>query len=229
MPAELLEALEYEGQEAVQSLEEMMAEMLGNVEKGGDYVRDELDEYTVRKMLLARNYTQKDIEKMQNLKSAIVMDWDRRINNKKKDITNIEDMVDGYVRKQNKGKTLALDVATASLKRYGHKVKVKDKADVRAYFEEKNMLDKFLKPAQLDETLAQNHFMNLFESKVNKIVEDQVEYEIKQSEKNKITKKRQKEILLEVIEKELPAFNEELPKGFELVMPEEKLSIRTNI
>ena len=89
MSAELLDALVFEGEEAAGSLQEMMAEMLGNVEQGGGYVRSELDEYTIRKMMLAREYNKKDIEKMKAMKSAIMRDWDRRINKKMKTLQQL--------------------------------------------------------------------------------------------------------------------------------------------
>lgn len=227
MVTALQEALEFEGKEAALSIQDMMSEMIQNVEEGGGYVRQELDEFTIRKMLLARDYIKKDIDKMTEMKKAIVKEWDERIKKKKEEIKDIEKIVDNYIRYQNKGRTLSLDVATASLRKNPHRVKVVDENKVKEYFDKQGVLDNFLKDAPLDKTKSQQYFMKKFDEHVNRLAEVEIQKERK--EVGKMTKKREKEILQEVIEKELPTFNEQLPEGFELQMPEERLTIRSNL
>lgn len=225
----LQDALIFEGKEATASVQDMMAAMLQNVEDGGGHVRQEHDEYTIRKMLLARDYLQKDVDKMTEMKKAIIADWDRRISQKKEDIANIEGVVDSFVRHDNKEKALSLDVATASLRKVSAKIKVVDEKKVRKHLEETKTLDKYLKEAPLNKTLVQNSYMDEFNEKAEEIAKVEIETEAALNPKKKLTKKREKEILEEVIERELPKFNETLPEGFELEMPRKVLSIRSNL
>lgn len=222
----LEEALEFEAKESVDSIKDMMDMMLQNVQEAGEHVRD-IDEITVRRMLLARHYILKDIDKMKDMKKAIVNDWDRRIKSKEEEVQKIESIVDYFIREKNGGKTLSLDIATSSLRRVNHKIKVTDEEKVEAYLKEKDILDHFLKK-QIDKTKVQTYMLNQFSTSIQPIIDQRIEEE-KEMNNGKITKKRMGEIELEVIEEQLPKFNETLPEGFELEMPKKVLNIRSNI
>lgn len=229
----LEEALAFEAREAADeisnlfSIEEMMGSMLENVEEGGGYVRQDLDDYQIRKMLLARHYMQEDVKKMEEMKKAIIQDWDARIAKKKKDIQNIESIVDHYIKTEKDKKTLSLDIATASVKRYPHKVQVENEDKVKEYLAKQNLLDKFLKEPVLDKTAVQKYFEEKFQKHVESLANEAIEKE--KEELGRVTKKREKEIIIEITDRELPKFNETLPEGFALKMPEEKVTIRSNI
>jgi hypothetical protein len=225
----LQEALELEAKEVVMNLEEMMQEMLGNVEANGGYVRPELDDFTIRRMILARNYLLKDVDKMEEMKKAIVADWDRRINKKMEQVKTIENIVNHYIKEQRHGHPLQLDVATVSLRKVPQKIEIKDELKVRQYLKEKGKLESFLKPAELDKKLLKDYMMKQLMEKVEEEAQKRIQQEIEASEKKKITKKREKEIREEVLAEMTEQLKEMLPDGFEYVAPSETLSIRSNI
>jgi hypothetical protein len=225
----LQEALELEAKEVVMNLEDMMQEMLGNAEANGEYIRPELDDFTVRRMILARNYLLKDIDKMEEMKKAIIADWDRRIQKKKEQVTVIENIVNHYIKEQRHGHPLQLDVATVSLRKVPQKVEIKDELKVRQYLKEQGKLESFLKPAELDKKLLKDYMMNQLMTEVEKEAQQRIQQEIEASEKKKITKKREKEIREEVLAEMTEQLKEMLPEGFEYVAPTETLSIRSNI
>ncbi|CDQ41907.1 hypothetical protein [Virgibacillus salexigens] len=229
MSAALQEALNYEAKEAVHSIQDMMEGMLQNVKDNDGYVREELDEMTIRKMMLAKHYLKQDIEKMKEMKKAIVKEWDQRINKKNDDIAAIDSIIDNFVKHQNNGKKLSFDIGTASLRRNNHKVTMEDENKAKAYFQNNGVLQEVLKEPSIDVTRAQNYFMIQFEQHVKSLAEATINQEIQMSEKKKITKKREKEILQETIDRELPNLQQNLPEGFKLIMPEEKVTTRFNI
>lgn len=225
----LQEALELEAKEVVMNLEDMMQEMLGNVEDNGGYVRPELDDFTIRRMILARNYLLKDIDKMEEMKKAIMIDWDRRIQKKKEQVEVIENIVNHYIKEQRNGHPLQLDVATVSLRKIPQKVEIKDELKVRQYLKEQGKLESFLKPAELDKRLLKDYMMKQLMEKVEEEAQKRIQQEIEASEKKKITKKREKEIREKVLAEMTEQLKEMLPEGFEYVAPTETLSIRSNI
>jgi|SRR5699024_4256013 len=226
---ELAQALEYEAADELESIEEMMASMLESADEAGEYIRPDLDEYTIRKMMLARNYIKKDVDKLKEMKKQVSMEWDRRINNKNEQIDSINNLINDYIQKENNGKALSFDVGTASLKRQNHKVKVKDKDVVIDYLKKNNALETFLKPRELNETAAAKHFIDQFDEHVKNLASERVRQEVENSKSNKITKTREKEILKEITEEQLPFLRDSLPEGFEFIEPSYSLSIRTNI
>jgi hypothetical protein len=225
----LQEALHVEAKEAIMSLEEMMKEMLGNVEEGGGNVPIELDDFTIRRMLLARDYLKKDIKKMDEMKKAIIADWDRRISKKKEQVEAIEGIVSKYIKEQNGGHPLQFDVATASMRKVPQKIEIKDEIKVRQYLQEEGKLESFLKPAELDKTLLKDHMMKQLMEKVEEEAQKRIQQEIEASEKKKISKKREKEIHDQVLAEMTEQLKVMLPEGFEYIAPSETLSIRSNL
>jgi hypothetical protein len=223
----LQEALNYEAQEAILSIEDMMAEMLGNVEAGGGYTGPKFDEIKIRKMLLARNFLLKEEEKLKEMKAVVAADWDKRIKGKRNQVEVIDGLIDRYIREDNKGKTLSLDVATVSMKRKPHTVKVNDEMKFRLHLAEEGKLESFLKPATLDTTLAQNAILNDYKAKIEEKANKLIEAE--KSETGKITKKREKEIFEQLMAEGLKEFKDSLPEGLEFIEPTQVMSIRSNI
>lgn len=219
----LYEAFEEEAKDV--NLEELMQQMLGafNEEKG--YEPTPADEIRIRKMMLARKYLEKEADHLTLLKAAIVEDWDQKIKKKLDDAKSIDEFIERYLKDVNKGKKLSLDVGTATLRRSAPKAKVIDQDKARAFLQEHNQLEAYLKPGVLDVSLLQRSYMNQFE----KLVEDQtkarITAEVEQSEKGKITKKREGEIKLEVEQFIADQYFTSLPDFFEYIPESKSISI----
>lgn len=226
----LQEALNFEAKEAAVSLEELMGQILKNAEEAGENIRqEELDDYTIRKMTLAKHYLLKDIEKMEKMKKAIVAEWDTRIDKKKNEIKAIEDIIFKFLKNQNGGKALQFDIATISTKKNPHRVKVTDEAKAREYLAANNLLEDFLKPAPLDNSSLQKYMLDKLMEKANKHAQEKIKQEIENSPKKKISKQREKEILNETIKDLIEDFKQSLPEGFEYIEPSESIQFRYNI
>lgn len=202
-----------------------MSTMLDAYNQDKGYTPNVHDELRVRNLMLALKYTEKEMDRLTLLKSAVMADWDKRIAAKKKDIEGIKGLVDNYIRNVNQGKKLSLDVGTATMKKQAHKIKLKGDAEqqAREFLNHHQMLEAYLKPAPLDATLLQNAYMNQFNQQVEQEAANRIEKE--KEEKGKITKKREKEIHLEVEEEMKPRFAQTLPDFFEYIPEERKLSI----
>lgn len=162
---DLQAALDYEGAEIGLDLESMMAEILGNTGKSGE---SQFDELKIRRMILAIRHVERETEQLKRYKKAITADWDRRIKAKEKNVEQIKEAIHGYLVNENKGKGLQLDVATISVRKVNPSFEI-EKAKLpllRTYLEEAGMLQNFLKPQVLDETLAKNEIANLITNKV---------------------------------------------------------------
>lgn len=204
----------------------LMDEMLENMKANG-HVPVELDDFTIRKMVIKRDKLKQDIERFKNLKRAVLEEWDRQIKKREEDIKILEDLIYHYIKTKNGGQALKLDVGTISTRRVSHSVKVMDKEKVKAYFEGIGRLNEVVKEPQLDETLVKQFFLNNFES----VIQEEVEARIRQEELEtgkKVTKKREKEIREEIIQRAAENFKLLLPEGVEYVEPTETLSIRMN-
>ena len=153
---DLKEALEFEKQEVGENLEDLMAQFLQESEKEHTL---ELDEMQIRKMMFAIKYIEEEAERLKRLKTAVVAEWDRRIAEKTQNVDEIKAKIKEYVTVQNKGKALKLDIGTASLRKVKHNLEIKDKAALRIWLSNNDKLENFLKPAELDTTLAKNHLL----------------------------------------------------------------------
>ena len=161
---DLQAALDFEANEIGMDLESMMAEMLGNAERSGESTFDDLK---IRRMVLALRHLEREIDELKRFKKAIAAEWDNRIKGKEKSITQIKDTIHTYLTKENDGKGLKLDVATISVKKVNPSFEIeKDKIPLlRSYLEDAGILDNFLKPPVLDETLAKNQIANMITNK----------------------------------------------------------------
>ncbi|MED1301962.1 hypothetical protein P4U65_15550 [Bacillus pacificus] len=202
-----------------------MSSMLDSYNQEKGYTPTVHDELRVRNLMLAYKYTEKEMDRLTLLKAAVMADWDKRIQAKKKDMEGIKGLVDNYIRNVNQGKKLSLDVGTVTMKKQGHKVKLKGDAEAQAreFLNHHKLLESYLKPAPLDVTLLQNAYMHQFNQQVEQEAAKRIEKE--KEEKGKITKKREKEIALAVEEEMKPGFIESLPDFFDYIPEEQKLSI----
>ena len=158
-------ALDFEANEIGMDLESMMAEFLDNADRNGETAFDEM---RVRRMILAIRHIERETEQMKRYKKAIVADWDRRIKAKEKNIEQIKDAIHGFLVNENNGKGLQLDVATVSVRKVKPSFEI-EKAKIpllRTYLDDAGVLQNFLKPAVLDETLAKNEIANMVTNKI---------------------------------------------------------------
>ena len=219
----LYEAFEEEAKDI--NVEELMQQMMEafNQEKG--YTPTPMDEFRIRKMMLARKYLEKEAERLTMLRDAIVEDWNTRINRKYQEIENINAFIEKYLKEVNKGEKLSLDIGTATLRRVSPRVKVVDKDKAREFLKEHGQLEHFLKAPELDVTLLQNAYINDFKARVEQEAQRRIQEEIAASEKGKITKKRENEIRLEVERELADQYFTQLPDFLEYIPEEQKLSI----
>lgn len=209
-------------------IQELMAQMMASVNEEKGYTPSVADELRIRKMMLARRYIEAEMNRLVLLKAAIMQDWDLKIKAKADDIQSINDFIESYLKNQNQGKKLALDVGTASLARSAPKTKLdpEKKEDAINFLKQHNILESFQKPAELDATLLQNSYITQFKQLVEVEVERRIAQEVEASEKGKITKKREGEIALEVERDMAPDYYAKLPDFMKYIPETQKLSIR---
>lgn len=218
----LQEAFEVEAKDI--DVKSLMQEMLNAFQEEKDYQPTPMDELKVRKLMLARKYLMKDIEHLTILRDAVVQEWNDRIKRKQEEIDDINGLIAHYLKEVNKGKKLSLDVGTATLRRVPPKAKVVDKERAKQYLQEIGELEKFLKAPELDTTLLQKTLVNQFKEYVENKAQEIIEKE-KAVNDGKITKKREKEILLEVERELADEYFKNLPDFVEYVPEKETLSI----
>lgn len=206
-------------------VEGLMAQMMESFQADKGYKPTVTDEVKIRKMLLARKYIEREQDRLTHLKAAIMADWDEKIQAKQKEIQSINEFIEGYIKNQNGGKKLSLDVGTATLRRSAPKVKLnpEKKDDAIAFLKHHGVLESFQKPADLDVSLLQNSYVKQF----NDMVEEKAEARIaaEKEEKGKITKKREGEIKLEVERELAEGYFGKLPEFMQYVPEEQKLAI----
>jgi exonuclease VII large subunit len=159
---DLAEALDYEQKEVGMNLESMMSELLDSHEIESGH-KTEIDEMSVRRMTLALRYLAEEEETLKRLKEAVMTEWDRRIKEKQDNAAQIKRVIEQYIKEENKGKALKLDVGTVSLRKVKANFTAVDKNRLRAWLNEKGLLDRFIKPAEIDATLAKNYILSQIE------------------------------------------------------------------
>ena len=167
---DLEQAMNFEAQLAAMGLDDLMTEIMENAGVDKDPT---LDEMKVRRMIFALRYLDDEIETQKRMKKAIAAEWDSRIKKKEQQQEQIKEQIAKFVNEHNNGKALALDVATVSMKKKAAAIVIKDKAALRNYLVENDELHKFLKPGDLDETLAKKALLARLES--NQITLDDLE------------------------------------------------------
>ncbi|ARC67295.1 hypothetical protein B14_200084 (plasmid) [Bacillus licheniformis] len=213
----LYEALEEEAKDI--NIEDLMNEMLESFTQEKGCIPTPTDELKVRKMVLARKYIEREIDRLTMLRDAIKAEWDQKIQKKKEEIDGLNGLIEKYIKDANNGKKLSLDVATVSLKRTGPKAVVIDEEKARDFLKQHNQLEKYLKKPALDSTLLQNAYSNDFKNLVAKEAERRII--IEEKSKGPLSKKRKKEIELEVETEWAEKFFSELP-DFMQYKPEKK-------
>ena len=222
---DLKDAMEFEKKEVAATIEDLMAEVMDQAE----IKEKKLDEMTVRKMMFALQYLEEEEKDLKRMKKAVMAEWDRRINKKKEEAENIKAILKSYIEKENNGKPLKLDVGTVSQRRVPHKISIESEAKIREYLTKAGKIDNFLEPAPLNTTLVKNYLMHeKIESLIEEEVKKRIEKEIQASEKGKITKKREKEIYLEVENDMRDHLEKALPEGVEYVPASSSVSIKFN-
>lgn len=159
---DLKEAFEYEKAEIEANLEDLMAQFLDASSKNGEST---LDEMKIRRLAFAVKYLEEEVEKLKRLKAAVVAEWDHRISEKNKNIAEIKDIIRGYLKEHNNGKSLKLDIGTLSLRSKKPNITNVDAKKLRAYLAERGDLANFLKPGELNVTLAKNELLRKLDSK----------------------------------------------------------------
>lgn len=211
------EALEEEAKDI--NIEDLMNEMLNSFNQEKGQAPTPTDELKVRKMVLARKYIEKEINRLTMLRDAVKADWDQKIAKKKEEIEGLNGLIEHFIKVTNKGKKLSLDVATISLKRTGPRTVVQDEEKARDFLKEHNQLEKYLKKPELNTTLLQNAYRNDFKELVSKEAERRII--IEEKSKGSLSQKRKKEIELEVESEWADNFFSKLP-DFMKYMPEKK-------
>lgn len=222
MSTKLYEAFAEEAKEI--DLQSLMAEMMESYNQEKGVQPNPLDELKVRKLMLARKYVEREVERLVLLKNSIMQEWDERIAKKAKEIEGIAGLIEHYIKNVNNGQKLSLDIGTATLRTSAHKVKVEDEEAAREFLQEHGVLQNYLKSPQLDIPLVQASYMNQFNAHVEQVSNQRIEAE-KEANGGKITKKREKEIAKQVEEEALPSFQASLPTFLRYVPEEKKLSI----
>lgn len=160
---ELQAAFDYESKLVGDNLEDLMAEMLDNADRSGEKAFDDL---RARKMIFAIRHLERERDELKRYKKAVAAEWDTRIKGKEENIERIKDYLFHSIQENNEGKTLHLDVATLSCKKVPASFSV-DKTKIgkmREYLQEAGILEQFLKPAEINETLAKNQIASMISS-----------------------------------------------------------------
>ncbi len=207
------------------NIEDLMQEMLGSFNQEKGYTPTPIDEIRIRKMMLARKYIEHEAKRLKVLRDAVKEEWDKRIDKKNEEAAAINDFIEKYLKDFNDGKKLSLDVGTATLKRTAPKTKVIDVERAKKFLKEHGKLDLFLKAPDLDVTLLQDTYLNQFDKMVEKETKERIKKEIEASDKGKITKKREKEIKLEVENDLSDDYFNSLPDFMKYIPESKKLSI----
>ena len=124
-----------------------------------------LDELTIRKMLIKSKLLHLDLEKKKQMKQTIVSEWDRMIESVQKQISSIESLVQDYLRHDHQGKSLQLDVATVSLRNVKDNIQVKDKQLFENFLMRLEAKNEYLKQPEIDYTKAKNDYLSSLKEK----------------------------------------------------------------
>lgn len=206
-------------------VQDLMAQMMESVNAEKGYEPNPIDELKIRKMMLARKFIEKEANRLAMLRDAIKAEWDEKVKRKLDEVNGINEFIEMWIKKYNKGQKLSLDVGTATLRRSAPKVKVNDVVKAKAFLEQHKQLASYQKAPELDTTLLQNAYINQF----NKLVEEEakkvIEEEIKSSKNGKITQKREKEIKLAKEQELADSYYQKLPDFFDYIPEAQNLSI----
>jgi hypothetical protein len=153
--------------------------MLEAVKEGGGNIGRELDELTIRKMVIKRKILLKEQERLKGLRDAVKSEWDRKIQKIDEDIKNMEAVIQKYV--ENLGDKLVMDVATISPRKISHKINIINEEDFKVYLEKRGLLENFLGERPFNVSAAKNYFLNELDKQIDQIHE-QAKIKIKERE-----------------------------------------------
>lgn len=193
MSVELQEAYRYEMETL--NVEQLMAQMLGNYEDATD-TKHEVTPLKIRNMLLAAKYLEGEAAKLKEMKKAVSEEWDRKINAKLADKASIDAFTLQWLENENKGEKLALDFATASVRKTKPNLVFNaEKKDAAINFLTKNnALEGFLKPAELDTSKLMDFVNDAIEKAVTKNRSSYIEKYLDANPDKPLSKKKEKEL-----------------------------------
>ncbi|QHW35759.1 hypothetical protein GZH47_33235 (plasmid) [Paenibacillus rhizovicinus] len=184
--------------EDVSMLDEMM-EMLANVKAAGGHVPQEVDEMTIRRMMIRMKINEREISKDKKMKSAIVETWDGRIKKKEEEVKTLRAFIERWIIETNKGKPLQLDVGTASTRKVPHAFEIKDPILFREWLKSIGKEATFLKPQELDVTAAKADIIEYVDKNADEMAEAELKKLQEENPDKKFTKaelKRRKDELI---------------------------------
>jgi hypothetical protein len=189
--------------EDVSMLDEMM-EMIQNVKESGGHVPAEIDELTIRRMMIRMKINERDIKKNKAMKSAIMETWDQRIKKHENENEALRAVIEKWVRDTNKGKPLQLDVGTVSMRKVAHNIAVTDPIIFREWIKANGKEALFLKPAEFDVTAAKSDVIDYIDQTVDKMAEEELAKIQAADPEKKFTKAELKRRKDDLIKQHLP-------------------------
>jgi hypothetical protein len=134
--------------------------LIQETKDNGHYVPKEIDEMTIRKMLIKNKMIEKEIEKKKEYKQAILDSWNKQIEKLEKEYQNISDIILYYLQEKNNGKSISFDVATVSARKVSDGIEVEDKKSFEQFLLDNELRNEFLKEPEVDFTKAKNQILN---------------------------------------------------------------------
>lgn len=185
MSTELLDqAIMTEGE----SMFEEMEALLGAVKEAGGYVPAEIDELTIRRMMIRIKMNEREIKKNKQLRDAIKETWDKRIKGKEEESEQLRKVIDRWIHEKNNSKPLQLDVGTAGVRKVPHNFNIKDQILFRTWLEARGKLNDFLLPQALDVTAAKDDIISWIDKTAGEKADKDLEKLIADNPDKKYTK-----------------------------------------
>lgn len=141
--------------------------LVEGVKEAGGYVPRQVDEITIRKMIIAKKFKNQEIDRLKRLRDAVKAEWDKKIKAAEKEIEGMDSVIHNFIEKDNKGNKLILDVATVSLREVKHGIDVMDPEALKLYLSQRGVLHQFMMEPQLDTTAAKNYVIEEMERQIN--------------------------------------------------------------
>jgi|SRR5579875_895156 len=232
-------------EEDLSMLDEMDA-LLSNVEEATGSTGERIvDELLIRKMIIKKKFMEKEKERLKQLRDAVKAEWDKKIAKIDEEASKMDGIIQHFLEKN--GEKLQLDVATVSLRKVKHKVKVTNEEDLRSFLTDAGMIEQFLGDRPFNVTAARNYYITRLDDAIKQINDQAKEMmkakEEEYKEKTKGLKAADKKIekeLLDQAKKEIQAnaekaiketideFKQALPDCLEYESEGKSLSIRMN-
>ncbi|SFJ63750.1 hypothetical protein SAMN02799624_05299 [Paenibacillus sp. UNC496MF] len=151
------------------SMLDSLDQLIANVQEAGGTVSRELDELTIRKMVIRRKFMLREQERLKMLRDAIKAEWDQKIKKIDDEIANMDKLMLQFV--VEKGDKLQLDVATVSQRKVGHKVTISNEDDFKAQLSAAGLLEQFLGDRPVNLAAAKSHYIAELDKEIDTIEE----------------------------------------------------------